>query len=121
MENSNVTDCDVKGCSFIQDSNSRESFDPIFKPQLVLHPIFHRNILANPKDIVTPYKHLSQHPLILSILPFLRVGELEVHVTVDSVETAVVFLAPFEFDDDVFTRQVLQEGLGIDLHKKRLA
>lgn len=119
-EKSNVRDCNAKGCNFIQDSNSRESFDPIFKLELVLHPILQCNILANPKDIVTPYKHLPQHPLILPILPFLRVGEFEVHVAVNSVETAVVFLTPFEFDDDVFARQVLQEGLGIDLHKKRL-
>jgi len=92
-------------------------FHRIVIPLLILvHLIWIQgHILANPKDIVTPYKYLTQHALILPFLPLFCIGEFDVHVAVDSIKTAMIFLAPFEFDDDVSAGQVLEKGLWIDL------
>jgi len=62
-----------------------------------------------------PYKYFAQGSFILPVFPFFGVGELDVHVTVHGIQSAVVFHAPFEFYDDVFSRQVLKEGFWIDL------
>jgi len=97
-------------------------FHRIAIPLLILvHPIrIQGQMLANPKDIVTLYKYLSPHALIPSFLPLLCVGEFDSHVADDSIKTSMIFLCPFEFDDDGFAGQVLEKGLWIDLCEKSL-
>ena len=103
---------------------------------ILLHPIrIIRGILTDPKDIIAPairthsrfkmlgdgelcqvpYKHFPQSSFILPVFPFFGVGELHIHVAVQGIQSAVVFHAPFELYDDVFSSQILKKGFWIDL------
>ncbi len=63
--------------------------------------------LKHKKSINIPNKNLSQDTGHLLINPLLGTRQLDIHITVDAHETALVFcLAPFETDNDFFVDPV---------------